>query len=235
MSAGQHPRPRAANDSTGARIFVAKNAVDTFADGPAREKIVADLAFLLSLPCPGVRIWEEAADGITRAMVAWPGDGTINWRQAHSALSKGEFAAAMQQIAAMLPFYAWLGLGDRHADNVVVTQVAGDVRLSFIDHDEFSPHGGTIGPPEQYFTDGDDLYPPLEMLPIALECVGRIESLNFEQVDAVIRRIPGHLLEGEWKDRMMSALRLRRDNLSTAFRGALAQRELRFVPGVPAF
>jgi hypothetical protein len=177
----------------------------------AREKIVADLAYLLGLPVPPVTLWNTGG-GTYAAVSAWAFEKPSTWGHVKGSFPGAAAAALVPAMSAMLPFEAWIDAQDRHNDGNVLLTVAssGEPLAAWIDYAfslDYVWNGNLVNAcalPQQYPPFGNP--DPAVMREVA----GKIAAVKDEEIERLVKRIPEDCLPKDVAGAICSNLSARR-------------------------
>lgn len=162
---------------------------------PAREKIAADLAYIVGLPVPPV-VLRDIGGGTFVAISGMAFETSVTWGQAKGGLGGVQGAALIDAASAMLPFEAWIDAQDRHNEgNVLIGLMpSGEPIPAWIDY-AFSMDlvwGGNL----KTACTLSPVYPPVGAVNPALmtEVAERILAIKDEDIEGVVKRIPRECL-----------------------------------------
>lgn len=160
----------------------------------ANEKIVSDLAYVLTLPVPPVILWDRG-EGFAGerycAISAWAFQHALEWPHVQPRLSGTQLQIAAHISGAMKAFDTWVAASDRKNDHVLVSD-DGDpnsLGLAYIDYAfsltyEWSGNAGAPAEPRGHWPnvgpDGSAI----------VETVKLIESLEDKRITEVVERLP---------------------------------------------
>ena len=161
----------------------------------AREKIAADLAYLLELPVPPVTLWDTGC-GVYAAVSALAFVSSLTWGQAQKLLTGPQTAELIPAMSAMIPFESWIDAQDRQNEGNVLVGIEPTGRAvgAWIDYTFSMDHvwQGNMKvacavPPQ---------YPPVGApdAAVIMEVAEKIATIKDAEVEEIINRIPGNCL-----------------------------------------
>jgi hypothetical protein len=161
----------------------------------AHEKIVSDLAYVLSLPVPPVVLWDRSEGHVGdryAAISAWAFAKANEWQVVKPRLKPAQTDAAKRIAGAMRAFDTWIAASDRKGSHVLVSDdgVEDTISVAQIDYAfalswEWCGVAGAQAEPRAAFPDGVGFDQG-----VCDEIADNIEKLEEVRISEIVNRVP---------------------------------------------